>query len=48
VDDWTIEELLEKVPLLADKEGSAIKSHLRQWMTIMADRGEDAAEPALE
>jgi hypothetical protein len=45
--NWTIEELLEKVPLLADKEGSAIKSHLRQWMTIMADRGEDAAEQHL-
>lgn len=46
-DRWTIKELLEKVPLLADKEGSAIKSHLRQWMTIMADRGEDAAEQHL-
>ena len=43
----SIEYLINVVSQLADKDGSAIKSHLRQWMTIMADRGEEAASQHL-
>lgn len=41
---WTVDDLLEKVKLLDSKEGNAVKSHLRQWMSIMYDNAEYAKQ----
>jgi hypothetical protein len=43
-DRWTIDRMMEKVMLLKSKEGNAVKSHLRQWITILSDSGSHAAE----
>lgn len=40
---WTIDELEENVDLLDGKYGNAVKSHLRQWMSLMHEN-EDAAK----
>lgn len=32
-----IEKLLEDIKMLTTKEGNAVKSHLRQWMTLLHD-----------
>lgn len=35
-DRWTVSELLQKAGMLDSEEGSAIKSSVRQWMTLMS------------
>lgn len=40
----TLQELLEYPEKLQGKEGNALKSGLRKWMTCLAAGGEDAAE----
>lgn len=40
---WTIDELEGNVNLLDGKDGNAVKSHLRQWMSLMHEN-EDAAK----
>jgi hypothetical protein len=34
---WTIEKLLDKVKYLESEKGNAIKSHLRNWLTLLHD-----------
>lgn len=34
---WTIDELSKQVKLLGSKAGNAVKSDIRQWMTLMSD-----------
>lgn len=43
-DRMTVEQLLEYPAKLKDKEGNALKSGLRKWMTCLAADGEGAAE----
>lgn len=40
---WTIDGLINETRHLDGKEGNAIKSHLRRWMTVLHDNGKDAA-----
>lgn len=32
---WTIEELMDKVQLLKTEQGNAVKTHLRQWLSLL-------------
>lgn len=32
---WTIEQLLDSLELLNDEKGNAVKSHLRQWISLL-------------
>ena len=34
---WTLEELMRKAVALESKEGNAVKSHLRNWMSLLHD-----------
>ena len=34
---WTLKELMEKAKALEGKEGNAVKSHLRNWMSLLHD-----------
>lgn len=34
---WTVEKLLDKVKYLESEKGNAIKSHLRNWLTLLHD-----------
>lgn len=43
-DRWTIKKLVETTKSLNGKEGNAIKSDIRQWMTLMAERPEKAKQ----
>lgn len=40
---WSVSELLSEVKLLDNVEGNAVKSGLRQWMTLLHDKGEEGA-----
>lgn len=40
---WSIEDLLSKSGLLESVEGNAVKSGLRQWMTLLHSKGEEGA-----
>lgn len=42
-DRMTIDDLLEYPKELASDKGNALKSHLRQWMSILYDKSEEAA-----
>ena len=41
---WTVEKLLGLVALLKGKEGNAVKSDIRQWMTLMSEDVEKAGQ----
>lgn len=43
-DRWTITELMDAVDGLDGKEGNALKSGLRQWMTLLHDRSSAAEQ----
>lgn len=43
---WTIKKLQDQISLLEGKEGNAVKSHLRQWMSLMHN-GNEAAKQKL-
>lgn len=43
---WTIEKLQNNVKCLDGKEGNAVKSHLRQWMSLMHNDKEAASQKA--
>lgn len=45
---WSIDYLLEMAEKLDSKEGNAVKSHLRQWMSILHEEGWDVAEQKLK
>jgi hypothetical protein len=45
---WSIDQLISNQQLLNKENGNAVKSHLRQWMTILHDNGEDAAKQKAE
>jgi hypothetical protein len=47
-DRWTINELMNFVQKLDSKEGNAIKSHLRQWMTVLHDDGIGSANQLIK
>lgn len=36
-DRWTLEELMAKAKALESKDGNAVKSHLRNWMSLLHD-----------
>lgn len=40
---WTIDRLTANMKMLDGKEGNAVKTGLRQWMTVLHDNGEEAA-----
>ena len=44
---WTVKELKDCVNKLDDKEGNAVKSHLRQWMSLLHDNPEMAKQKLL-
>lgn len=44
---WTVDELMEKSEDLESKEGNAVKSHLRQWMSLLHDNPEMAKQKLL-
>jgi len=44
---WTVEDLKKDVHKLEDKEGNAVKSHLRQWMSLLHDNPEMAHQKLL-
>lgn len=44
---WTVDELKDCVNKLDDKEGNAVKSHLRQWMSLLHDNPEMAKQKLL-
>ena len=46
-DRWTVEKLLAQVALLKGKEGNAMKSDIRQWMTLMSEDVEKAHQKKL-
>jgi hypothetical protein len=39
----SIDKLISYPEKLSSKEGNAIKSHMRQWMSLLHDKGEEAA-----
>lgn len=39
---WTVKDLVDDVEKLGGKEGNAVKSHLRQWMSLLHDNPEMA------
>lgn len=41
---WKVEDLQDKVGKLNDKEGNAVKSHLRNWMSLLFDNNEMAIQ----
>ncbi len=43
---WTVGDLLSNVNLLCGKEGNAVKSHLRQWLSLMHENPESAKQKA--
>jgi len=43
---WTIDHLCERVNQLSGKNGNAIKSDIRQWMTLMSEDVEKAEQKA--
>ncbi len=43
-DRWTVRRLLEEVSKLKGKEGNAVKSDIRQWMSLMSDGPEKAEQ----
>lgn len=45
---WSVNELLSEVDLLDSAEGNAVKSGLRQWMTLLHDKGEEGARQKKE
>jgi len=45
---WTTKKLLLNVGLLEGKEGNAVKSHLRRWMSAMHDGGPNVASQLIE
>jgi hypothetical protein len=47
-DKWTLDQLMGCIEDLGDKEGSAIKSHLRRWATILHDKGLVAAQQIID
>lgn len=44
---WTVDELKDCVKKLKGKEGNAVKSHLRQWMSLLHDNSEMAHQKLL-
>lgn len=46
-DRWTLSMLMEKAKALEGKEGNAVKSHLRNWMSLLHD-SPAKAEPKLK
>jgi len=44
---WTVDELKDYVKKLNGKEGNAVKSHLRQWMSLLHDNPEMAHQKLL-
>lgn len=44
---WTVDELMKKSEELESKEGNAVKSHLRQWMSLLHDNPEMAKQKLL-
>lgn len=44
---WSIEELLNNVKQLDSKEGNAVKSHLRQWLSLMHDDPQIATQKVM-
>lgn len=44
---WTVSELNKYVNQLLGKEGNAVKSHLRQWMSLLHDNPEMAKQKLL-
>lgn len=47
-DKWTLDQLMGCIEDLGDKEGSAIKSHLRRWATVLHDKGLEAAQQIID
>lgn len=41
---WTINDLKNKVKEFSDKEGNAVKSHLRNWMSLLHDNPDMAVQ----
>lgn len=40
-DRWTVDNLMRNVDLLKSKEGNAVKSHLRTWLSLLhSDKGQ--------
>lgn len=46
-DRWLVEDLKKKANKLDSKEGNAVKSHLRQWMSLLHDNPEMANQKLL-
>ena len=46
-DRWLVEDLKKKANKLDSKEGNAVKSHLRQWMSLLHDNPEMAKQKLL-
>lgn len=46
-DRWTINDLLDSSKRLNSKEGNAVKSHLRQWLSMLHDNPEMAEQKLL-
>lgn len=44
---WKVDKLMEKSEDLESKEGNAVKSHLRQWMSLLHDNPEMAKQKLL-
>lgn len=44
---WLVKDLKEKADLLGSKEGNAVRSHLRQWMSLLHDNPEMAKQKLL-
>ena len=44
---WTVEELKDYAKKLDSKDGNAVKSHLRQWMSLLHDNPEMAKQKLL-
>lgn len=44
---WTVDNLMRKVNLLKSKEGNAVKSHLRNWLSLLHTNKEQAHQKKL-